>query len=144
MYFSCLSEFNKEFEKLLKKYKTLEEDLNNLKQFLSTYPKGFPPIIFPVSDLGIEIKVFKVKKFRCKYLKGSGSDSGIRIIYAYFKHENKIEFIEIYFKGNKSNHDKDRILSYYKKHRWYKRIILALIKPSIPVVRNLSVQYKAL
>ena len=117
MYFSCLSEFNKEFEKLLKKYKTLEEDLNNLKQFLSTYPKGFPTIIFPVSDLGIEIKVFKVKKFRCKYLKGSGSDSGIRIIYAYFKHENKIEFIEIYFKGNKSNHDKDRILSYYKKHR---------------------------
>lgn len=51
MNFSCLSEFNKDFEKLLKKYLTLEEDLNTLKQFLNKYPKGFPPIIFPISNL---------------------------------------------------------------------------------------------
>jgi hypothetical protein len=114
MNFSYLPDFNKEFMKLLKKYLTLEQDLNTFKQFLSTYPKGFPPKIFSISDLGIKTKVFKVKQFRCKYLKGSGSNSGIRIIYAYLEEEKKIEFIEIYFKGNQSNHNKERILKYYK------------------------------
>ncbi|MCJ7689574.1 MAG: hypothetical protein MUO60_09690 [Clostridiaceae bacterium] len=114
MNFYYLSEFNKEFLKLLKKYLTLEEDLNILKQFLSTHPEGFPPKIFPISNLGIKTKIFKVKQFRCKYLKGSGSNSGIRIIYAYLEEEKKIEFIEIYFKGNQSNHNKERILKYYK------------------------------
>ena len=114
MNFSYLPEFNKEFQKLLKKYKTLEEDLDNLKQFLNVYPEGFSPRVFPISDLNLKTKIFKVKKFRCRYLKGSGSNSGIRIIYAYLEDENKIEFIEIYFKGDKSNYKKERILKYYK------------------------------
>ncbi len=100
MEFSYLLEFEKDFEKLLKKYLSLEEDLNILKQLLGKYPKGFLPIIFPISDLGIKTKIFKVRKFRCKSLKGSGSNSGIRIIYALLEEEQKIEFIEIYFKGN--------------------------------------------
>lgn len=113
MNFSYHAEFNKDFKKLLRKYLTLEEDLKILKQFLGKHPRGFPPIVLPVSGLGIETEIFKVKKFRCNYLKGSGSNSGIRITYAYFKKEKKIEFIEIYYKGNKSNHNKERILKYY-------------------------------
>ena len=81
---------------------------------LGKYPKGFPPIIFPISDLGIKTKIFKVRKFRCKSLKGSGSNSGIRIIYALLEEEHKIEFIEIYFKRNQANHNKGRILKYYE------------------------------
>lgn len=114
MDFSYLSDFKKDFEKLLKKYLSLEEDLNILKQLLDKHPEGFPPIIFPIGDLGIKTKIFKVRKFRCKSLKGSGSNSGIRIIYALFEEEQKIEFIEIYFKGNQSNHNKGRILKYYE------------------------------
>jgi mRNA-degrading endonuclease RelE of RelBE toxin-antitoxin system len=114
MEFDSLSEFRKDFEKLLKKYPSLIEDFNILKQFLCKHPRGFPPIIFQISDLGIKIEIFKVKKFRCKSLKGSGSNSGIRIIYALLEKEQKIEFIEIYFKGKKSNHDKERILKYYE------------------------------
>lgn len=114
MDFSYLSDFKKDFEKLFKKYLSLEEDLNILKQLLDKHPKGFPPIIFPISDLGIKTKIFKVRKFRCKSLKGSGSNSGIRVIYALFEEEQKIEFIEIYFKGNQSNHNKGRILKYYE------------------------------
>jgi hypothetical protein len=114
MEFSYLLEFEKDFEKLLKKYLSLEEDLSILMQLLDKYPKGFSPIIFPISDLGIKTKIFKVRKFRCKSLKGSGSNSGIRIIYALFEEEQKIEFIEIYFKGNQTNHNKERILKYYE------------------------------
>ena len=114
MEFDSLSEFKKDFEKLLKKYPSLKEDLNLLKQFLSKHPRGFPSRVFPISDLGIKTDIFKVKKFRCRSLKGSGSNSGIRIIYALFEEKQKIEFIEIYFKGRQSNHDKERILKYYK------------------------------
>lgn len=42
----------------------------------------------------------KVKKFACKSLKGKGGHSGIRFTYAYFPFEDKIEFIEIYYKGD--------------------------------------------
>ncbi len=114
MEFSYLLEFRKDFEKLLKKYLSLEEDLNILKQLLDKYPKGFSSIILTISDLGIKTKIFKVRKFRCKSLKGSGSNSGIRIIYALFEEKQKIEFIEIYFKGNQTNHNKERILKYYE------------------------------
>ncbi len=114
MDFSCLAEFKKDFEKLLKKYPSLEEDLNILRQFLHKHPRGFPPIIFPIGDLGIKTKIFKVKKFRCRSLKGSGSNSGIRVTYALFEEEKKIEFIEIYFKGKQSNHNRERILKYYE------------------------------
>ncbi len=114
MEFSYLSEFEKDLKRLLKKYPTLEEDIKILKQYLQLYPDGKIPIVFPVGDLGIETKIFKVKKFRCRYLKGKGSQSGIRIIYAYFIEEKRIEFIEIYSKSDKENHDKDRIFSNYK------------------------------
>jgi hypothetical protein len=53
------------------------------------------------------------KKFACKSLKGKGAKSGIRIIYAYFEQEDTIEFIEIYFKGDKENEDKERIKKYF-------------------------------
>jgi hypothetical protein len=39
--------------------------------------------------------------------------SGIRVIYAYQEEENKVEFIEIYYKGNKKNEDGERILKYF-------------------------------
>jgi len=31
------------------------------------------------------------------------------VIYTYFERENKIDLIEIYFKGNKEDEDKDRL-----------------------------------
>jgi len=55
-------------------------------------------------------KVYKAKKFACKSLKGKGVQSGIRVIYAYEEEKDRIVLIEIYFKGDKSNEDKKRIL----------------------------------
>jgi len=71
--------------------------------------------IFQIRDIQIENpKIYKAKKFTCRSLKGKGVKSGIRIIYAYFEEEDKIELIEIYYKGNKENEDRERILRYYK------------------------------
>ncbi len=59
-----------------------------------------------------ELKICKVKKFACKALKGKGVKSGIRIIYAYFVPTKTVDFIEMYFKGESENEDKERIKEY--------------------------------
>jgi len=111
------NEFGREFKKLLKRFKTLDEDLDN---FINVQLKLVHKLekdnsgIVRMSDLGIDNpKIYKAKKFTCKALKGKGVVSGIRIIYAYYEEEDIIEFIEIYYKGQKANEDKDRILRYY-------------------------------
>lgn len=112
-------ELEHDFKKLLKKFKSLEEDFNVFKNTaLSAFHKLKQDNrgIFLLSGLGIESpKIFKVKKFACKSLKGSGAASGIRVIYAYFAEQDKIEFIEIYYKGDKENEDRGRIKRLYGK-----------------------------
>jgi mRNA-degrading endonuclease YafQ of YafQ-DinJ toxin-antitoxin module len=114
-----LSEFEKDLKKLAKRFKTLEEDLEvfiktelNLYHKLGIDNKG----IFPISALKIEHpKIYKAKKFACRSLKNKGVQSGIRVIYAYFETENKIELVEIYYKGDKAQEDKERIFRHYKR-----------------------------
>lgn len=114
---SHLPEFEKDLKKLSKRYKTLEEDLKNfIKTALNAYHKlkieshG----VFHISDIGIHYpKVYKAKKFACRSLKGKGVQSGIRVIYAYYEDSDKIEFIEIYYKGDKENADRVRIEKRY-------------------------------
>jgi len=111
-----LPEFERDLKKL-KRFRTLHDDLDTFieKQLriyhkLAIDNKG----IFPISNLGIKYqKIFKAKKFACRSLKGKGAASGIRVIYAYFEDEDCIEFIEIYYKGDKENEDRDRILKHY-------------------------------
>ena len=113
-----LTEFKKDLKKL-KKFRTLQEDLENfiehqlkLTHKLNIDNKG----VFLISNLGIASpKIYKARKFTCKSLKGKGAASGIRVIYAYFEEEDIIEFIEIYYKGNKKNEDRDRIIKHYKQ-----------------------------
>ena len=113
-----LPEFDKDLKKL-KKFRTLIDDLDiftekQLQLFhkLGVDNKG----IVQISNLGFEYpKIYKARKFACRALKGKGSASGIRVIYAYFEDEDRIEFIEIYYKGDKENEDRERILRHYKK-----------------------------
>lgn len=63
-----------------------------------------------IAGLGIQgARILKARKFACRSLKGKGAQSGIRVIYAYFKQADRIEFIEIYYKGDKENEDRERI-----------------------------------
>ena len=114
---SRLPEFEKDIIKLFKRFKTLEDDLEIfIKNELNLYHKLKidNKEVSQVPGLKIEIpKIYKAKKFACRSLKGKGVQSGIRVIYAYFEKKDKIEFIEIYYKGDKENEDKERILLYY-------------------------------
>lgn len=114
-----LPEFEKDLKRLLKKFRTLEEDLETfIKTELSLYHKlGIDNKgIFQIPDLRFQDpQVFKAKKFACRALRGRGVQSGIRVIYSYFKKEDIIGLIEIYYKGDKNNEDRERILRHYGK-----------------------------
>ena len=109
--------FEKDLKKLSKRFRSLDEDLGN---FIQTQLELLHKLgidnggVFQIPGLGfLEPKVYKAKKFACKALKGRGAASGIRVIYAYFEKEDRIEFVEIYFKGDKENEDRQRIREIY-------------------------------
>lgn len=114
MTFDELVEFSKDLKNLLKKYRTLNEDLEVVKKVLEVTPQERPPFSFRIDNLGLETCVIKVKKIACKALKGRGVNSGLRLIYAHFEAEQKIIFIELYHKNDKENEDKQRILNNFK------------------------------
>ena len=105
MTFEELTEFRKDLKNLLKKYRTLNDDLDVVKQVLAAIPEARPPFSFRIDNLGLETCVIKVKKIACKALKGCGVNSGLRLIYAYFEREAKIVFVELYHKSDKENED---------------------------------------
>jgi mRNA-degrading endonuclease RelE of RelBE toxin-antitoxin system len=114
MTFEILPEYQRDLKILLKKYRTLSEDLEVVKKVLIVSPDERPPFSFRIEDLGLTTCVIKVKKIACKALKGRGVNSGLRLIYAHFKEEGKIVFIELYHKNDKETEDKERIIKNFK------------------------------
>jgi len=114
MLFESLGEFDKDLKKLLKRYRSLHSDLEDMKILLRVKPDERNPFSFRVDNLGITTCVIKIKKITCDSLKGKGVNSGLRLIYAYFAEEKKIVFIELYHKNDKENEDRLRILENFK------------------------------
>ena len=113
MNFKNAREFEKDFKKLSKKFKTLDSDLIEFKKVLSESPLGIGKHFNVITKTGF---VYIVKaRFFCRSLK----KKDLRIIYAYIENYQtieiiSIEFIEIYFKGNKENEDRERVKNYLK------------------------------
>jgi hypothetical protein len=110
-HFNYLPEFQKELNGLLKKYRSLNEDIRSFEKVILSRPIGAGKnftIIYSSKD----IKIVKVR-LMCKFLR----NRNIRVIYAY--HNNSFEFmyIEIYFKGDKENEDKMRVKEYLAKFK---------------------------
>jgi len=108
--------FDKDLRRLLKKFRTLEDDIevakkNTIELFhsMNIDNSSIEPIPNFCSD---KLKICKIKKFACKALKGRGVQSGMRIVYAYYTLSNTVDFIEMYFKGESENEDKERIKQY--------------------------------
>ncbi len=113
MNFKNTKEFERDFKKLFKKFKSLDDDLIEFKKVLKEFPLGIGKHFNIITEIN---SVYIIKaRFFCKSLK----KKDLRIIYAYIKNHRiieiiSIEFIEIYFKGNKRNEDKERIRQYLK------------------------------
>jgi len=114
MTFKELSEFKKDLKKLLKKYRTLNDDLDIVKKVLEISPDEKPPFSFRINNLGLKTCIIKVKKIACRALKGRGVNSGLHLIYAHFHEEKIIVFIELYHKNDKENEDRQRIIDNFR------------------------------
>lgn len=112
--FDELPEFKRDLKNLLKKYRTLKEDLEVVKLDLNDEPGESPPFSFRFDQLALETCVIKIKKIACKALKGKGVNSGLRLIYAYFPNEQRITFVELYHKNDKENEDRKRIMENFR------------------------------
>lgn len=106
MSFKELPEFQKEIKRLSKKYKSLPDDLQQFCDVASINPLGNSKHFNVITQKEV-LYIIKARLF-CRYLKGSS----LRVIYAYFEESQQIEFIELYFKGEKENEDRKRIESY--------------------------------
>jgi len=116
MKYSQIDSFEKDLKRLLKRFNSLNIDIEKAKtNAIELYhiEKIDNHSVFPIPGFCFgSVIVCKLKKFSCKVLKGRGNQSGIRIIYAYYPSESKIEFIEIYYKADQKIEDKARIKSY--------------------------------
>ena len=114
MNFESTIEFQKDFKKLSKKFRSLDDDLIEFKKVLNEAPLGIGKHFNIITRIN-HIHIIKARFF-CKSLK----KKDLRIIYAYIENHQiiemiGIEFIEIYFKGEKENEGGDRIKEYLKK-----------------------------
>lgn len=111
MNYDELREFSREFKRFSKKYKSLPDDLEEFKRVVKITPLRNSKH-FNIITRNDQCAVIKARLF-CRYLKGS---SLLRIVYAFHFQVCKVEFIEIYFKGNKTNEDRERIKEYLKNY----------------------------
>ena len=109
--FYRLPEFEKELKKLSKRYPSLPSDIEDIKPILLVNPTGIGKN-FTIVSIQDDVKIIKVR-IHCESLRSRA----VRLIYAF--HENKIEFmyIEMYFKGDKTSEDKERILNYLQNFK---------------------------
>lgn len=113
MNFKSTIGFQKDFKRLSKKFRSLESDLIEFKKVLNEAPLGIGKHfnIITKTDCLYIIKA----RFFCQSLK----KKNLRIIYAYIaKHQIiemvDVDFIELYFKGEKENEDRERIEEYLR------------------------------
>ncbi len=107
--FSRLPEFEKEFLKLSKKYRSLEEDLKKLERLITLNPVGVGTN-FVTLHYSPDVRIVKTR-LACKSLRARS----MRVVYAYHQHITTFVHIEIYFKGDKENEDKERVADYIKR-----------------------------
>jgi len=111
MNFDEIPEFQKDCKGLGKKYLSLYDDLQEFQKVVTVVPLGNSKHFNVIVQTEV-LYIIKARLF-CRYLKGSS----LRVIYAYFKQQEKIEFVEVYFKGDMKNEDHSRIKKYLSSYQ---------------------------
>lgn len=99
--------FSREFKRLFKRFKSLDSDLERMKKLLSKQPESTDGRHWNVLHRSEQVTIFKTRMM-CRYLRRGD----LRLTYVYLPAEARIEFIEIYFKGDKESEDRKRIKEY--------------------------------
>ena len=106
--FKRTAEFDKEYKKLKERFRSLDSDVVDFEGFISKYPTGAGSKFVVIHDAG-DCKIVKAR-LMCRALR----KSSLRIIYAWKNQSFTFVYIEIYFKGDKPNEDRERIKEFLK------------------------------
>ncbi len=106
--FKQLPKFGKEFSKLSKKFQSLPEDLKKFEKLIEISPTGIGKN-FTIIHSSTKMKLVKAR-LSCRSLR----KRSLRIIYAYHNDTVTFVYIELYFKGDKANEDRNRVEEYLK------------------------------
>lgn len=111
MHYNELREFERERRRLSRKHRSLPADLQLFREVIA----AVPPTPSRRGSILTQTESLLIVKARlaCKYLR----NSSLRVIYAYFIHERRVDFIELYFKGDKEREDGARINRYLREHQ---------------------------
>lgn len=105
-HFDSFPEFEKEKKKLAKKYRSIPDDLKDFEEILLNVPTGIGKN-FTIIHSEDNLQVVKAR-LACRSLR----DRSLRVIYAYHEKQITFMYIELYFKGNKENEDRERVQQY--------------------------------
>ena len=113
MEYAELPEFSRDKKRLSKKYRSLSDDIDALKRTLEKVS---------ISKVGSKhwnclyrderICVFKIR-LACRYLRATT----MRVVYAHQVDIARIVFIELYYKGETENEDRERMQDYLQQQR---------------------------
>jgi mRNA-degrading endonuclease RelE of RelBE toxin-antitoxin system len=104
--FNSLPEFQRECKRLIKKYRSLHDDIEKLQEILLLKPTGIG------SNFTMIHTVNAVKIIKARMASRALRDRSLRVIYGYNDKKKTITFIELYYKGEKENEDRRRIEEY--------------------------------
>ncbi len=112
-------EFERDLKKLSDRFPTLEEDLGilimaQLEPYHYLHVENHGIVVISGVQVGSPL-VCKVTKFACRSLPGRGAKSGLRLIYVYWKEEDWVDLIELYFKADQEKEDQKRIQRYLRR-----------------------------
>jgi len=110
MKFNRTKQFNKNFKRLKKKYKSLDDDLSLFCRVLAVSPEGPDSRNWTALKTHKHIVIFKAR-LACRYLK----KKSLRIIYAYHQKTDTIElieFMELYIKSEQTRENTKIITEY--------------------------------
>jgi mRNA-degrading endonuclease RelE of RelBE toxin-antitoxin system len=96
--------FEKNVKGLLKRYRSLESDLDVLISVIEKYPEGKFPVSFRLQGYP-GCYFVKVKKIRSNSFPQKGVNSGFRLIYCWKEKAGQIQLIELYHKKDKELED---------------------------------------
>jgi|SRR3989344_4245311 len=110
MEYAELPEFVRELKRLSKKYRTLGDDLEELKRTLAKLSIKNSGKHWNCLHRDERVGIYKIR-LACRYLRADK----MRVVYAQHSEPAKIVFIELYYKSEKENEDRDRIKQYLKE-----------------------------
>ncbi|MHB8071493.1 MAG: hypothetical protein ACYDHF_06040 [Candidatus Cryosericum sp.] len=121
-----LPEFDGDLKRLKKRYPSLDGDLDVLTRALYVWLhiQGKPGqscgdryVVMSGYSTNIGCCLYKIRHMACAAIPGKGSQTGLRVVCAYWPGSDTLEFIQLYFKADSGLEDQKRIRNYVKTVR---------------------------